>query len=381
MDDKDRLKVLDGFRAVAILLVMCYHYFVRWAPPLSTVSLYPYGDFAARLWLFRFGYLGVELFFIISGFVISMTIFRCRTIVHFAHKRFARLFPTMLLCSAVTFGVMMLLPRQPFHPSWRDFFPSLTFTDPLIWSKLFHSKFEAIDGSYWSLFVEVKFYFWIAILYFWVGSLRFFDAVAWVFGILVAASATMLTFQLPHRWLLDFIFALDYLPWFVAGIGFYALWRDRRSTIGWLLLLESAVSLPILLLGQSAASLIASLVAMALCYVMFLAMLLRPSWMAWIAYRPIASIGVASYSLYLLHQFVGVAILDSFTSTVAPGDERLSALAVPALMGALIATSLLIYRFWEAPAKALLLAPRGKGSIAHGAAAALPSATDSPQAR
>jgi peptidoglycan/LPS O-acetylase OafA/YrhL len=355
MNDHHRLKVLDGFRAVAILLVIGFHYFARWTPPLSTVNHYPYGDFGAHFWLFQYGYLGVELFFIISGFVISMTLFRCRSIGQFARKRFARLFPTMLLCSVVTFVVLSLLPQHAFHPNARDFLPSLSFTDPLIWTKLFGVGFKAIDGSYWSLFVEVKFYFWIGILYFTVGSHRFFRAVAWIFGVLLFVSSLMLVLHSPHHWALDFIFALDALPWFVAGIGFYALYGDHTRRIGWFLLAEAAVAV----LAQRVddpVSAIAPLVALALCYGLFLAMLLRPRWVVWLAYQPFAAVGVASYSLYLLHQEIGVAILDMFRHVLGPTHPVYSALLVPVLAGSLIAASLLIYRYWEAPVKSFLLA-------------------------
>uniref|UniRef100_E6PUX6 Putative acyltransferase (Modular protein) n=1 Tax=mine drainage metagenome TaxID=410659 RepID=E6PUX6_9ZZZZ len=354
MDDHHRLKVLDGFRAVAILLVIGFHYFARWTPPLSPANLYPYGDLGAHVWLFQYGYLGVELFFIISGFVISMTLFRCRSLGHFARKRFARLFPTMLLCSVLTFVVVSLLPQHVFHPKVRDFLPSLTFTEPLIWTKLFGSDFKAVDGSYWSLFVEVKFYLWIGILYFAAGPQRFFRAAAWLFGALVLASSLMQALQLPHQWALDFVFALNALPWFVAGIGFYALYGDHTSRIGWLLLGEAALAVPALQLVAPAGA-IAPLIAMALCYSLFLAMLLRPRWVSWLAYPPIAALGVASYSLYLLHQDIGVALLDTLRLALGPAHPASSALLVPALTVMLTATSLLIYRYWEAPAKTFLL--------------------------
>lgn len=357
MQDQHRLKVLDGFRAIAILMVIGFHYFARWTPPMSPVNHYPYGEIGAQFWGFQYGYLGVELFFIISGFVISMTLFRCRTIAHFAWKRFARLFPTMLLCSALTFAVVSMLPQTAFHPALRDFLPSLSFTDPFIWSKLLGGDFKAIDGSYWSLVVEVKFYLWISILYFSAGSTRFFKSVAWLFGALVSVSVLMQVFNLPHRWGLDFIFALDALPWFVAGIGFFALYRDHASKIGWVLLVEGALALLALQMVQSGASM-APVVALPLFYGLFLAMLLRPGWVAWLAYPPLAAVGVASYSLYLLHQDIGVAVLEVLKAILGTSHPVLSILFVPLVIGALVGASLLIYRYWEAPSKVFLLTRR-----------------------
>ena len=359
----DRLRTLDGFRALAILAVIGFHYFARWAPPQAPHALYPYGALGASWFPFRYGYLGVELFFIISGFVISMTLFRSRSFGNFVRKRFARLFPTMLLCSILSFVIVSSLPQHALQPRWRDFLPSLTFTDPLLWSPLFGVPFHAMDGSYWSLFVEVKFYFWIGLLYFGVGSRRFFAAVALGIAALVAAMGTMLAWGLSHTWALNFVFALDYLPWFVAGVGFYALYCNHRDRLGWLLLLEAVLAVPVLHVRHLSDSVV-PLLAMAVCYVLFLLMLLRPRSLAWLSARPLAAVGMASYSLYLLHQDIGVAVLASIREAVGP-TAPWTAIALPlGLVLLLTASSLAIYRYWEAPAKDFLLHWRWPGRAA-----------------
>jgi peptidoglycan/LPS O-acetylase OafA/YrhL len=354
MDDRHRLKVLDGLRAIAIILVLGYHYFVRWTPPHSPDNLYPYGDYLAHFWLFQYGDLGVQLFFMISGFVISMTLYGCLTMRHFIWKRFARLFPTMLLCSVLSFVVLTALPQNIFHPQLRDFFPSLTFSDPLIWTKLFGVPFQAIDGAYWSLFVEVKFYFWISVLYFSVGPQRFLRAVALSFGGLVLAYAAARAFDFSHLWALDFIFLLSTLPWFIAGVAFYALYANAKSRIAWVLLAEAAVALGVLRLGQYAGTVV-PFIALGLSSALFLSFLKRPRWVAWLAYPPLTAIGMASYSLYLLHQYIGVAVLDLIRERIGSEGNLYYALFVPVMSGLLIIISLTIYRYWEVPAKTLLL--------------------------
>lgn len=99
--DNSRIEFLDGLRCFAILGVLLFHYFSRWTPPWYPENLYPYSSVLSRL-LSRGGY-GVNHFFIISGFVITLTLFKCDNFSEFFIRRFCRLFPAMLLCSVVTF--------------------------------------------------------------------------------------------------------------------------------------------------------------------------------------------------------------------------------------------------------------------------------------
>ena len=68
----ERLRVLEAFRGIAILAVLACHYFSTWQRP---VNLYLY-DHDHRA-LAPLGGLGVEFFFMISGFVILLTLERC----------------------------------------------------------------------------------------------------------------------------------------------------------------------------------------------------------------------------------------------------------------------------------------------------------------
>ena len=358
MAEDHRLHSLDGFRALAIALVIGFHYFARWAPPLSASPLYPYGSRAANIAVFRYGYLGVELFFIISGFVISMTLFRSSNLGNFARKRFARLFPTMLLCSTITFFVLQMLPQTAFRVSWQDFLPSLTFTDPVLWNKVIPHDVHAMDGSYWSLFEEVKFYFWVSLLYFSFQGRNFFDKVGISFALLVGLLTAVRVYGLPHQEIIEFLFAANYLPWFVTGIGFFALYREPSSRIGWILLAESAGAILIQALTKSA-DVAPEVIAWTISDALFFALLYKPHWLSPFSARPVAAIGMASYSLYLLHQDAGVAMLQLLSrSPFWRQNPDISFFAAGAIVLIMTVVSLIVYRYWEAPAKTLILGYR-----------------------
>jgi peptidoglycan/LPS O-acetylase OafA/YrhL len=220
---------VDGFRALAILMVIGFHYFSRWTAPRSPENIYPYGGWLADVALFNYGYLGVELFFIVSGFVISLTLFVSSDWADFAWKRFSRLFPTMLLCSLVTYTFLNAVGSPWFNASYRDFLPSLTFTDPALWSKALGGSFRSIDAAYWSLQVEVKFYLWACLLFFVFGSQRFLLSFGTFFNVAFACGAITKFATLPQ---IFHIFKFRFLLLFCFLPGISALVCRRR----WLLL-------------------------------------------------------------------------------------------------------------------------------------------------
>jgi peptidoglycan/LPS O-acetylase OafA/YrhL len=64
------------------------------------------------------GFFGVEIFFGVSGFVILMTLERCRTPADFVFARCLRLYPAYWVAVAATFAVMTLFPLADRTVSW-----------------------------------------------------------------------------------------------------------------------------------------------------------------------------------------------------------------------------------------------------------------------
>lgn len=101
MNKGTRLTNFDGLRGIAIILVVFYHYtsYLRDQPN----SLYR---------IFNYGYHGVELFFIISGFVIYFTLDKYRDSTRFVIARFCRLYP-VYWCSICLVLVLVYLKGYP----------------------------------------------------------------------------------------------------------------------------------------------------------------------------------------------------------------------------------------------------------------------------
>src|SRR5258708_5042721 len=156
----ERINTIDGLRCVAILSVVLYHYCYRFSPPAVGVNYYPY-QFESSI--VKYGYYGVELFFVISGFVIFQTLGRTKKMSEFIVNRLIRLLPSLAICAIVTYLVVAVLDTSQFFSflhsrTWMNFIPSLSFIPPGFWNRLLHrTDIGYIDGSYWSLFAEVLF--------------------------------------------------------------------------------------------------------------------------------------------------------------------------------------------------------------------------------
>ena len=350
-----RLDELDGFRALAIVLVIGFHYFSRWTPTINSVNLYPYGNILATFPLFKYGYVGVELFFIISGFVICLTLFQSNRISEFYWKRFSRLFPTMLLCSLVTVFLESLLPIKLFQIHLSSLLPSWTFVDPIVFSKIFGSDFHGVDGSYWSLFIEVKFYLIISLIYF-LSKKHNFPQYFFLFFISVELSNLMTSMLglIKLNRLINLLFFIKYLPFFAGGVGFYFLFFDKIKFFYHSIIFSSIIFILINGLFHSSINFI-ELFFYVLFYLMFYLFIFKRTWLSPFSWKPMTMIGAASYSLYLLHQDLGVTIIATLGNWFK-FDNILAILLIPLFVILLmIISSLFIYKIWEVPTKSWIL--------------------------
>ena len=108
-----RIKELDSIRGIACLMVVLFHYTTRYSISFNTQK-------TTALLDFKYGGLGVSLFFMISGFVIYLSINNVKDAKTFFIKRFIRLYPIFWICMLTTFTIMNLSPLEKYHRrNWR----------------------------------------------------------------------------------------------------------------------------------------------------------------------------------------------------------------------------------------------------------------------
>jgi peptidoglycan/LPS O-acetylase OafA/YrhL len=169
---ESRIEILDGFRCIAVMAVVLYHYFYSLGPIVSAAD-YPH-------WvILRHGYFGVQLFFMISGFVIYRSMEQSNSIKDFLGKRYFRLVPALALSSIVTYvmiewwndseRIMEFAAGTPLSLLF-----SFTLIHPDIWNILLgQDNIQYVDGAYWSLWSEVLFYISASVLFFNSGRNNF----------------------------------------------------------------------------------------------------------------------------------------------------------------------------------------------------------------
>lgn len=138
MNSPERLPVLDGLRAISILLVLAAHML-----PLGP-KLLKLNDAA--------GAMGMSLFFALSGFLITSTLLHRTDVCEFFVRRLTRILP---LAYAYTFLVFTIVVFDPQAALWTISFLINYFSDYMI---------EGLNNHFWSLCVEMQFYVAVALI-------------------------------------------------------------------------------------------------------------------------------------------------------------------------------------------------------------------------
>jgi peptidoglycan/LPS O-acetylase OafA/YrhL len=333
-----RVEALDLLRLVAALSVVAYHYTFRGAAAdgmtwLSVPFLSP---------VTRYGYLGVQFFFVISGFVIAYSAVG-RSAAEFFVARASRIYPGFLICMTLTFLLTIAIGSPPFETSTAAWLANLTVVAPA-----FNQPF--MDGVYWSIVYELIFYAWI--LAFIAAGLfpRRLNLIVAVWLALSLANETVL-----HIGPLGRLLVSTDSGFFAAGLMLYALYSGRRTAVTWLLL--AAATAVGALQGMQRAERIGDHFAIALFDPVVVVICVSSVAVVALALLPrrlplppglIIALGGLTYPLYLLHQHIGFMVFNRLEG-VAPAP--LLAAATAALV---LATAFLVWRFVERPGQRLM---------------------------
>ena len=299
-NNTQRISSLDGLRGIAIFFVLVFHTFAHWGQviPWATFSDFP---------LFKYGSFGVELFFLISGFVIYMTLEKTLTLSEFLFRRWLRLFPAMLIATLFIYATSFYLKERPFGQiNFIDIFPGLLFIDPNIINKLqYFFKLDPFEGSFWSLYVEVKFYILFGILYFINKKSALLNLIAiFLIAFTCKILQQLLFLSFPpfiNFFIYDFL-SLQYFGSFCVGACLYRALNEASQkfiVLSFILMIPTAL----IIFTEYDDYLISAIV-----YLFFLLTLFNIKVAHLVGNQYLTFLGFISYPLYLIHENSLVAL-------------------------------------------------------------------------
>lgn len=321
---EQRFTVLDSLRGIAALSVVLFHFTYGYDNGLNILS--------CDRFYFRYGYLGVQLFFMISGFVILMTLERIKDSKSFLVSRFSRLYPAYWSAIIITVLITILL-GAPFQRGIYTFNQVvINFTMLQYWFGV-----KDVDGAYWTLAVEFCFYVWMWSI-FKVKKLQYIHwfAFAWIM-----LSFVYYTFNIPYAKYIKAVLILQHAPLFAAGIGFFMLSAGRRTSDKYILILMSFVCELYLLFKANTP--VIPYIAITCFYFIFYLFINRK--LEFLSNKLLLFFGGISYSLYLIHENIGMAIIYWIKQKI---DHQL--VYIPITMVLVIGLAYFITKYIEHPA-------------------------------
>jgi peptidoglycan/LPS O-acetylase OafA/YrhL len=318
--DTKRLKGLDFLRGIAVLLVMAEHYQIHW---FTT----------------RFGWSGVDLFFVLSGFFVSGILFREYrqynriSIINFLVRRTFKIWPLFYAALAV-------------HILYYNL-KGISLPESKIWAEVLfiQNLREGVMAISWSLGVEEQFYLFLAFSFGLIIVLRKFHRIpVFCFFIMIACvGLRLLNFEINK----EFSLITHHFPtWFrmdalMAGVLIawaYYFGREKFTSFIiknniWLLIAALILLLPACLFTISGYGMnIFGLTCTYAGYAIIISVCLvlpavKEKWFAFfhktIFTSIIAWIGFYSYAIYLFHFSFGFGIANLVRKYITTGAPKI----------------------------------------------------------
>ena len=279
---------LDALRGFAAVFVMLFHYTEgKNAPEFFTL-----------------GVTGVDLFFLISGFVIFMSINKVASGKEFLINRAARLYPTYWASVTFTFGVIVLLKIVHFNMNHAR---EVSFADYLVNLTMFQYYFNIkdIDVPYWTMIIEMLFYLLILALY----HLKLLKHIVFIGciinGLIIINYILINQGTLPNY--TGYFPLMNHFALFLGGIIFYKIVTNTiEKPTGYLVVIFCLLTQTIIFkfTGSNPAHITFMQYTCMLVFYFMMFVFFINNKLTFIISKPALFLGRISFALYLTHNFV-----------------------------------------------------------------------------
>lgn len=326
-----RFYLLDLLRFFAAVAVVFYHYSI----------FFKESDFLGFIKLTYFGYLGVPFFFILSGFVITASAMN-RPPLKFALSRAVRLYPAFW--GALLFSVVINLAIGDSFFTLKEIFLNATILNDYL-------GVRNIDGVFWTLQAELKFYGCVFLL------LAFKVFKSFTYWLAAWLSLAILHYYTSAPSSMGMFINPSYSFYFIGGVCCYLLYLKRWDSKLLLMLGVSIIFSMLTAFEQvksfypSASELDHLLATFIVFSFYFLFFLLALGKLNITPFYGVTLLGSISYPLYLIHNFAGKLIINKLllltSSTLAVAITLIIVLCVSLFIHLVIERNLspIMYKF------------------------------------
>jgi len=322
MEPKGKVEIVEALRGIAAVSVAWFH-FTHGNPRFLDEGIVKASG--------QYGWLGVYVFFVISGFVIPYALFRANykprlNFLRFLGRRLVRLEPPYLLCVLIT---VLLWYISSYFPGFRGASPDWSFSQLFfhIGYLVAFSNHVWLSPVFWSLAIEFQYYI----------------AMGFVFPLLINRSivirmATLAAMCLLSYFVRDRSLLFAYLGLFTIGILVFQLYAKLIGT-GVFLVCSSLAALVVWNVQDLPTAVAGLLAGFAIAF------------LGRVRLGPLMYFGTISYSLYLLHVPIGGRVINLGEQYAGTAFGKMLALAGALLLS--ICAAHLYYRYVEHPSRLL----------------------------
>ncbi len=292
----DRYKELDALRGIAALMIVLFHFTMGKAEA-------KYG--------FKWGITGVDLFFLISGFVIFMSLNKITKSVEFIINRISRLYPTYW--TSVTFS-FILLPIYSFYKN--GFFAKIDLTQYFgnMTMFQFYLRIPDIENPYWTMIIEMLFYLGMLFL-FHFKLLKYLNLIGITSCVLTVIMASLFGDRILTQIIIYWVPLLQFVTLFFAGTVFYKIYSDKNKLVENYLIIILCLISQILLFKYAGRSQIfishTEYAVMLLIYFALFTLFVHHK-LNFIVSKATLFFGEISFALYLIHQSISTDFIIPF---------------------------------------------------------------------
>ena len=287
-----RLTFIDGLRAIACIMVVVYHGVTVFVKTINKNE-----DFVFNI--IHYGYLGVSIFFVISGFVMAYSarnikIWDVKTLINFFLRRMVRLTPpyhVAILIASIVYLIRIIITRHfSYFPDMSTLLANLFYLQGFL-------NLADVNSAFWTIRIEIQFYLFFALIMFFSFQIsKKLKIISTDICFFTIFSMSFIISLVQLYWNFDKIRIIFLPSWEMFALGVISFYIYSKK-----ITFQHGILIFVLLLILIYIYPNEYLTCAIYTYLLLLIVIYRSKLTEWLNFPVIQFFGKISYSLYLVH--------------------------------------------------------------------------------